>query len=47
MELRICLEDRFMRIADFPKYENILGLNDPNLINPNVEYHFAVYILYK
>jgi len=39
-EVRICLHQKFLRVASLPYYSSIAELDDPNRIDPKVAYRF-------
>ena len=39
-EVRIDLNQRFLRVASLPDYSSIAELDDPNKIDPKVSYRF-------
>jgi len=39
-EVRICLHQKFLRVASLPYYSSIVELDDPNRIDPKVAYRF-------
>jgi len=39
-EVRIDLNQRFLRVASLPDYSSIAELDDPNKIDPTVAYRF-------
>jgi len=44
-EIRIHLDERLLRVASLPDYSSVAELNDPNKIDPKVNYRFffAIY----
>ena len=46
-EIRIHLDKKLLRVASLPDYSSIAELDDPNKINPKVNYRFFLAILYK
>ena len=43
-EIRIHLDEKLLRIACLPDYSSIVELNDPNKIDPKVNYRFFLAI---
>ena len=41
-EVRIHLAERLLRVASLPGYASVAELDDPNKIDPKVDYHFFV-----
>jgi len=39
-EVRIDLNQKFLRVASLPDYSSIAELDDPNKINPKIAYRF-------
>lgn len=39
-EIRIYLNEKFLRVSSLPEYSSIAELDDPNKINPSVAYRF-------
>jgi len=39
-EIRICLDQKFLRVASLPDYFSIAELDDPNKIDTKVAYRF-------
>jgi len=44
-EVRIHLNQRFLRVASLPDYSSIAELDDPNKINPKIAYRFFLSML--
>lgn len=44
LELRINLSKQYLKIADYPQFENIVSLDDPNKIQDNYDYYFKIAI---
>ena len=44
-ELRVCIADKYLRVADYPNYENVSTLPDPNVIVPATQYRFGIELL--
>jgi len=40
LEIRIDLNEKFLRVASLPDYSSIVELDDPNKIDPKVAYRF-------
>ena len=45
-EIRIQLDEKLLRIASLPDYSSIAELDDPNKIDPKVNYRFFLFICY-
>ena len=45
-EVRIDLNQRFLRVASLPDYSSIAELDDPNRIDPKVAYRFFLSMYY-
>jgi len=45
-EFRIHLDEKLLRVAFLPDYSSIAELNDPNKIDPKVNYRFFLAIRY-
>lgn len=43
-EVRIDLSKRVWRIGSLPDYQDVVELDDPNWIDANGSYHFAIYM---
>jgi hypothetical protein len=46
-EIRIHLNQRFLRVASLPDYSSIAELDDPNKIDPMVAYSFFLSMNYE
>ena len=44
-EIRIHLDQKLLRVASLPSYSSIAELDDPNKIDPKVNYRFFLAIL--
>jgi len=45
-EVRIYLNQKFLRVASLPDYSSVAELNDPNKIDPKVAYRFVLSMCY-
>jgi len=45
-EVRIYLNQKFLRVASLPGYSSIAELDDPNKIDPKVDYRFFLSMFY-
>ena len=45
-EVRIDLNQKFLRVASLPDYSSIAELDDPNKIDPKVAYRFFLSMYY-
>jgi len=45
-EVRIHLNQKFLRVASLPDYSSIAELDDPNRIDPKVAYRFFLALIY-
>jgi len=45
-EVRIHLNQQFLRVASLPDYSSIAELDDPNKINPKIAYRFFLSMAY-
>ena len=45
-EVRIYLNEKFLRVASLPDYSSIAELDDPNKIDPKVSYRFFLSMFY-
>jgi len=45
-EVRIHLDEKLLRVASLPDYSSIAELDDPNKINPKVNYRFFLALYY-
>ena len=41
LEMRVCLKDGMLRVADYPSYENVFELNNKELIDVNNTYRLC------
>ena len=42
IELRICIQSKYMRISDYPNYKNVCEISDKSMIKDNISHKFAM-----
>ena len=45
-EMRIFLNEKLLKVSDYPNYENVCELNDISRINLSMQYRFGIELCY-
>lgn len=44
LEVRIHLQEKYVRVGSLPNYESVVEMDNPNLIDLKIQYRFFVFL---